>query len=98
MIVGDTPFKKYRRKGWVYFARSGDLVKIGFTRSIRNRLRAIRSPTGERVDLMVYISGSMGLEQDLHNLCIAAHVTGEWFRLTPDVQRTIDEFSMNWSG
>jgi hypothetical protein len=71
----------------VYLISAGDpqFVKIGFTTSLKRRLRSLR--TGSHVEPIVHVAiqGTRSLERDLHNRFASAHQKREWFRLTDEI-------------
>src|SRR5436305_1748500 len=82
--------------GYVYFieARSCDRVKIGKATDPAQRLRDLQ--TGHFADLvlrlMVRSNDVYLLEARMHERYARAHERGEWFRLTPDMSRWLDEW------
>lgn len=69
--------------GFVYFIRSGDRVKIGFTtHDPRERLRELQTGNPTRLELLGAAWASMHAEQQLHRRYAAQRVGGEWFDLT----------------
>jgi T5orf172 domain len=74
-----------KRPGFIYFLRSGDRIKIGFTKSPAQRFRKLQTGLARRPDLLVFIAGSFADEHDMH-LRLAEHWTeGEWFAASADV-------------
>ncbi len=58
----------------IYFARKGDLIKIGFSANPQKRLREIGARPIRIMD------GGFEIERALHDRFRASHVGGEWFR------------------
>lgn len=52
-----------RPEGFVYFARIGDLVKIGCTRCVASRLKQHREKTGLPVQLLFAVAGDFDRER-----------------------------------
>lgn len=72
------------KPGTIYFARSGDLIKIGFTTNLRQRLKALG------VDhVLATTSGTMQDEKALHHRFGPHWVEGEWFRMGDDLMAHI---------
>jgi hypothetical protein len=73
--------------GFVYFIRNGDVVKIGRTKNVENRLKQISSaiPPGQEcvLEMSQFVDNSVRAEKDLHDFFADSRVGGEWFRL-PD--------------
>lgn len=78
-----------RQKGFVYFLRAGDFVKIGFTSHPTGRARELQTGLPGGIDFIVAVSGSREDEQRLHGELSMHHVRGEWFRAVPAVLATI---------
>ena len=76
----------------VYFAREQGghgLVKIGCTISLERRIRSLRSPRGERLDLAACFEGNKVLEARLHAAFLSSHFVGEWFLPAPELVEAI---------
>lgn len=73
----------------VYFAQDpvSAEVKIGFSRNVRSRLRAL----GRSVRLLATIDGNREVESAIHHRFRHARVHGEWFRPIPELLSYIDE-------
>lgn len=87
-----TPARRLRRViqpwpllGGIYFARVGEHVKIGVATSIRNRLATLQTSSPQPIELVGVMPGTQKDETRLHKQWAAAHVSGEWFLLTPDL-------------
>jgi hypothetical protein len=68
-----------------------EVVKIGFTTSIRSRLRSLRTacPTQPRAHLL--LKGSVLEERELHQRFAVDRIRGEWFRLSDAIRSFITE-------
>lgn len=64
----------YAQAGYVYFAKVGDLVKIGFTRDLHTRMRTLQGR------MLTYAPGTMEDERDMHARFRECHERGEYFR------------------
>lgn len=74
--------------GWVYYVRQGDLIKIGYTDNIKQRMRAY-APTGE---LLAVHPGTLETEKDMHRkFAVALDQGREWFRQRPELMAHIAE-------
>lgn len=72
--------------GWVYYVRQGDLIKIGFTDNLKQRMRAY-APTGE---LLACHPGTLETEKAMHQKFSVALDSGrEWFRQRPELMAHI---------
>lgn len=71
-------------KSFVYFIADRDrrLIKIGFSKDSRKRLRELRREHGTDLALVGVLAGGAALEKELHAEFAADRVYGEWFRGT----------------
>lgn len=67
----------------IYFVRSGDLTKIGFTTNLPSRVRALHM-SGPGAELLCSYRGGRALERALHEEFAAYRKHGEWFDLPDD--------------
>lgn len=70
---------------YVYFARSGDRIKIGFTTNWPGRLRVLRTGAPELITQFIVIVGGLPREQELHAKFAHLRVNGEWFAAAPEL-------------
>ena len=70
------------KPGFVYFLRDATTVKIGFTTSIRQRIKAIQTGCAEPVELLMVMPGTDETEKFFHALFRDFRIGGEWFSLT----------------
>jgi hypothetical protein len=78
----DATFRKVQHKkanGFVYFIQGGDLVKIGYTTNIRQRLYDLQTSAPIDLVLLGLIPGTRALEKEYHKRFAAHRVRGEWF-------------------
>jgi len=75
--------------GWcyVYFAQSGDAVKIGRAVDPSERLRAIQTGQSGEVAIVACVAAHVALEAAIHKRFahLRTRAKGEWFRLDPDL-------------
>lgn len=73
-----------RSAGYVYLIGCGetDIVKIGRTRDLKERLGAIQRMSPVRVSLLWHTEGDSVLESRLHKTFRERRVYGEWFDFT----------------
>lgn len=68
----------------VYFIRRctdpEGLIKIGFTRNVRARVKSLSTATPGGVELLASCEGGAQKEHDLHRRYASDRVDGEWFR------------------
>jgi hypothetical protein len=63
----------------VYFIKSGDLIKIGFTGDLEERKRNIQVNNPTVVEVLKTMSGGYPEEQQLHQKFAHLNKQGEWF-------------------
>jgi hypothetical protein len=68
--------------GYVYFVRVGRQVKIGFTKSVKQRVKAIQTSCADPVEVLTVMPGTTETEKYLHSRFADYHTGGEWFSLT----------------
>ena len=73
--------------GWcyVYFARSGDAVKIGRAADPHQRLRELQTAHPVDLVLVACVATHPELEGAIHDRFLHLRTKGEWFRLAPDL-------------
>jgi hypothetical protein len=74
----------------VYFIGCDRFVKVGISTYHQLRMREMQILNPHRVWLIGTIRGDMVLERRLHKLLYWVREHGEWFRLTPTVEKVID--------
>lgn len=81
---------KEKPKLYLYFIRSGGLIKIGITQNIQSRMSAIKVSSAHPVELLKLISGGRMLEAELHDKFHHLRVHGEWFLETSELIKFIE--------
>lgn len=77
-----------RTDGAIYFVRLNDLVKVGWTRSLKPRIKSY----GASAELLVTYPGTRDDETNLHRQLTPARAKGrEWYEDGPIVQGFIDK-------
>lgn len=74
------PMDKYTERGFVYFVRFGDRVKIGFSMNVERRLKAI--PHDE---ILAVMPGTFRDESRCHAAFAHLRIIGEWFEMGDDL-------------
>lgn len=74
----------------VYFIEHGDLIKIGRSSNLKNRMQALSIPA---TCLLATTPGGPSLESELHLRFAAGRVHGEWFSKTPDLMTYIADLA-----
>jgi hypothetical protein len=69
------------REPVVYFiSTEDDLIKIGYTTSLRSRIRSLRTASPKELSVLLVVPGSRDDERQLHNRFEAFRVGRQWFR------------------
>jgi hypothetical protein len=70
----------------VYFIRSGEYTKIGYTADLPKSMSALQTANPERLELVhtILTIYAEKVESDLHQIFAEYNVGGEWFRLPDD--------------
>lgn len=79
-------------RGYVYFIRCGDLVKIGFSASPETRLRTLRATSAAPLIVLGTSYAHKKLERRLHKQFAYLRHHGEWFRRSAALDRMIQIF------
>lgn len=66
---------------FVYYARIGDHIKIGYTSNVLGRLRALRVPVA---DLLALEPGGLGVERRRHEQFAHLRITKRWENFRPE--------------
>jgi len=74
----------------IYVLRSDNLVKIGFSEQIRQRLSHIVSSSPVPVEFVGYMPGGKDLEAHLHDRFASQHFAGEWFVESEQMRQVFD--------
>ena len=75
----------------VYFIRSGQFVKIGFSRNVQYRLKHLQIGNPITLEVLHQMPGTEGDENYLHMVLSSQNHRHEWFRLTPRINRLIED-------
>ena len=77
---------------YVIYDRKNRLAKFGKSVSPSARLRQLRTGNGNDIHLLAYCENKTPLtETNVHRELAEFRVSGEWFRMCPEVQMKIDE-------
>jgi hypothetical protein len=71
--------------GYVYFLRSGDRIKIGFSKNPWARASSLLTGLSHGIETMVLVRGSERDERRAHRYCDTYRIQGEWFDMHPRV-------------
>lgn len=89
-IAGAANFEKhyYALKGWVYFVRVGDEVKVGCTTRIPRRFVEAAKERKAPATVLACVPGSFRLEREIHEWLTpwgTNGARGDWFHATEDL-------------
>jgi hypothetical protein len=74
-----------KRIGTIYFVRLGNLIKIGYTTNLQQRLGDLRRDHHREPEVLATMPGTMGTEKALHAKFGPLWERGELFRPGPDL-------------
>lgn len=77
----EKPKKPTPERGFVYFLRTGNTVKIGFTTNPKGRLKNIKTACPEPPRIVKILKGGVKLERATHERFAEYRMHGEWFDL-----------------
>lgn len=81
--------------GNVYFIRSGELVKIGYTTDVIARLAQLQTGSANELHLLAVIErAAPSLERLLHSFFAETRVRGEWFSFTGTLARLVKHIQL----
>ena len=69
----------------------GEPVKIGYTRSLPNRIEQLQPGSVKKLWLLAYREGGLELEREVHERLIAWQIREDWFEMCEAVR---EEFSL----
>lgn len=78
-------------RGFVYFIGSDEAVKIGYSANPRWRLNTLQVGCPHQLKLLLAIPGTPTDERALQKKFSEARQRGEWFDLTPDIKKFLEE-------
>lgn len=74
----------------VYFIECAGRIKIGFSKSLEDRLRDLSTGAPAKLNLLGTVEGDRALEAKLHRSLRIHRVSGEWFTDCEPVRAAID--------
>jgi hypothetical protein len=77
----------------IYFVRSNGLVKIGYSKHVAQRVRALRTGSSVPLELWFSFDGTRELEKELHWRFRRDRSHGEWFHLSPAILEYASPFA-----
>lgn len=82
-----------RKQGYVYFAKSGDAVKIGFSTNPKDRLHSIQTGCAAPAKMVKLIRGTHSTERQFHRRFAEYNLKGEWFDLRGRLAKYLENFT-----
>lgn len=91
-LLGAMPETK---EGLCYFvgAQQVGLVKIGYAKDVEMRVNHLQVNTPVEVRLLATAEGGLWREREYHIRFAADRVRGEWFKLTPEIEKEIERLA-----
>jgi len=83
-------WKARQRQGYVYFLRAGNTVKIGFSRTPKQRLEKLRIDNAFPVFICKLVKGSVATERSFHRRFVEYRIRGEWFDLRGSLAKYLE--------
>ena len=78
----------------IYFIRSGDFVKIGFSTNTQYRMTHLQIANPHEPELLFEIEGDKLIENYIHLVLKGHHHRGEWFHLNEAVAYFLNDLSL----
>jgi hypothetical protein len=76
----------------VYFATDGIAIKIGQSRDVETRLKALATGNSRPLQLIATVDGDTRHETQVHNELADYRLNGEWFEDCPEVRDAITQY------
>ncbi len=77
--------RKPSRQGYVYFLRTGDRMKIGFSKNPWSRVGSMRTGLADEIQLLLAVRATAYDEQRVHAALRRHRIKGEWYVAAADV-------------
>jgi Meiotically up-regulated gene 113 len=77
--------------GHTYFIRRGDAIKIGHSAVPRERIRDLQVAFPDKLKVLVIAPNTLISEADAHKRFAHLRLSGEWFRVAPELLEFIEE-------
>lgn len=85
------------RSSFVYFIRGGDMIKIGYAKDPKTRLRDLQVGSPVRLEILVTIPGCHSVEKGIHARFRKLRSHGEWFRAEESLLDFVEEMKRRQS-
>lgn len=92
-LTAKLPSPPAELKGWryLYVIAGGLSVKIGVARNPHQRLKELQTGHDFQLELLATAPAHVALEPALHQRFAHVRMTGEWFQLTSEIARFIED-------
>lgn len=77
-------------KGYTYFVRDGDAIKIGSSMRPKHRLDTLQTGTARELTILAVVSQDVADEFGTHRQFADLRIRGEWFRADPRLLKFIE--------
>jgi hypothetical protein len=75
--------------GYIYFLRTEQGIKIGFSEDPGVRIGALKTGMASPIQGLVVMPGTMKMERELHRMFAIHRKSGEWFREAPEITKAM---------
>lgn len=82
-----------RARGYVYFVRVGDRIKIGYSTRPTRRLLALQTANPGKLEILGTMWATRDREREIHRQFKRLHVRGEWFMARSDLLQYIERYT-----
>jgi hypothetical protein len=72
-------------ESYVYFIKSEDKVKIGYSKNVKQRLVTLQTNSPNKLDVLFVVRGTLRTEKYLQNCFKNYHILNEWYNYNPEV-------------
>jgi len=86
-----TPYPVSNRNRVVYFVRSQNLIKIGTSVCVEDRLKEIQKWCPYELELLATVPGTQAVEFAIQGKFVGCWSHGEWFNAEPPLLAFIDQ-------
>jgi len=77
-------------RGFTYFVRDGDVIKIGSSMRPRRRLNALQTGIARQLEILAIVDMAVADEMTVHQQFAHLRIRGEWFRAEADLIEFIE--------
>jgi hypothetical protein len=85
ILVSAVHARMTNHSGYIYFLKSGEAIKIGFSRKPMVRASDLATGLSHGIDTMTFVPGTEREERCAHAFLARFRRAGEWFDCHPDV-------------